>query len=198
MDEVGNTLDISAFKHVVVPLGVVIGLGVARIVLSVSQYIERRDQVRASWIHALWTTLLFLLFVGLWWVVWGFRHAEAERWSFFALIYLLAGPVLVYLPTLLLLPNVPETGQIDLGGLFDRFGRPVFLCLSGFAVWVALAELYLLQEPFWVPKRLNQAALLTAFGVGAIFPSRRVAGAIGGVALLLVVLALATLRSRLA
>ena len=67
MNEVPQTLALSAFKHTLVPIGVIIGLGVARIVMSVSLYIKDRDRVRFSLTHTIWTSLLFLLFVGLWW-----------------------------------------------------------------------------------------------------------------------------------
>lgn len=65
MDETPQMLDVGAFKHVVVPIGVIIGLGVARIVMSVSQYIQKRERVRFSAIHVVWSAFLFLLFVGL-------------------------------------------------------------------------------------------------------------------------------------
>ena len=197
MDGTPQMLETGAFKHVIVPIGVIIGLGVARIVMSLSQYVQQRGRVRFSVVHSVWTAFLFLLFVGLWWVLWGWRHVEAERWSFFALIYLLVGPALIYLPSLLLLPEVPETGELDLGDLFDRVGRPIFLCIAGFGLWLACAELYLLREPLLIPKRANQAVLVGATLVAAAFPSRRVAGGAGAFTLVLAVVTLATLRARL-
>ena len=197
MDETPQMLDVGAFKHVVVPIGVIIGLGVARIVMSVSQYIQKRERVRFSAIHVVWSIFLFLLFVGLWWLLWGLRYVEAERWSYFTLIYLLAGPALLYLPSILLLPEVPDTGKLDLGSLFERVGRPVFLCLAGFALWLACAELYLLRDPFLVPQRANQGVALGLFLIAAVFPSRRMATGVGVVVLVQAVVALATWRATL-
>ncbi len=198
MDEAQQTLAPGAFKHVVVPIGVVIGLGVGRIVMMVSQYVAQHERIRASAVDALWSAMLFVMFVGVWWIVWGLSHVPAERWSFFALLYLVMGPVLIYLPSLLLLPDVPKEGALDLGGLFDRLRPLVLLCMAAFVVWLACAELYLMREPLWIPKRANQAVLCVAFLVGAAFPSRRVAGVVGSVALAAILVALATLRSRLA
>jgi hypothetical protein len=191
-------LEPGAFKHVIVPIGVIIGLGVARIVMSLSHYVQQRSRVRFSAVHALWTTVLFLLFVGLWWVLWGWRHVEAERWSFFTLIYLLVGPALIYLPSLLLLPEVPSSGELDLGSLFDEVGRPIFLCLAGFGLWLACAELYLLREPLLIPKRANQSVLVGAALVAAAFPSRRIAAGVGALILAVAVVTLATFRAKLA
>ena len=197
MDETPQVLDLSAFKHAVVPIGVIIGLGVARIVMSMSQYIQLRERVRFSAIHAIWTTLLFLCFVGVWWILWGLRNVEAERWTFFTLIYLLAGPALIYLPSILLLPEVPDAGELDLGSLFDRMGRPIFLCLLGFGLWLACTGLYLLREPFFAPQRAVQGLCVGAFLIGAVFPSRRMAAVVGTLMLAAVILALATFRANL-
>ena len=195
--EVSETLDISAFKHVVVPIGVVIGLGVARIVTSVSHYMQQRARVRFSWAHAVWSILLFLWFVGLWWISWGLRQVDADLWSYFTLIYLLVGPSLMYLATTLLLPDVPNEGTLDLGGRFESVGRGFFLCLAAFTVWLACAELALLREPFLVPKRGFQATLLVILSTGAAFPSRRNAAILGALTLPLMIVVLATVRAKL-
>jgi hypothetical protein len=198
VDETPQTLDLGAFKHLVVPIGVIIGLGVARIVMSMSQYIQQHKRVRFSAIHAVWTTVLFLVFVGLWWFLWGMRSVEAERWSYFTLIYLLAGPALLYLPSMLLLPEVPDAGELDLGSLFERAGRPVFLCLAGFALWLACTEVYLLRQPFLVPQRAFQGVSVGALLIGAVFPSRRMAAAVGALTLVVVAVSWATVRAKLA
>ncbi|MDJ0851436.1 MAG: hypothetical protein QNK04_23925 [Myxococcota bacterium] len=197
MEEIQQTLAPGAFKHVVVPIGVVIGLGVGRIVMMMSNYAADRGRVRFSAVHTLWSALLFIMFLGVWWIVWGLSQVPAERWSFFALVYLVTGPVLIYLPSILLLPDLPERGSLDLGDVFDRLGAPVLLCMAGFVIWLACAELYLLREPFLIPKRANQAVIFGAFMLGSAFPSRRMAGVMGSVALGATLVALATLRAQL-
>jgi hypothetical protein len=198
MDETSQTMDLGAFKHVIVPIGVVIGLGIARTVVSVSQYIQQRRRVRFSAIHAVWSVSLFLFFVGLWWIMWGLRSVEAERWSFFTLLCLLAGPALLYLPSILLLPEVPDAGELDLGTLFDEASRPFFLCLAGFTLWLASAQLYLLREPFLAPQRATQGVAVGLFLIAAVFPSRRMAAGVGVVVLVLLAVTMATVRAKLA
>ncbi len=197
MNDAPETLDPGAFKHVVVPIGVVIALGVARIVTAASQYIQNRERVRLSWAHTAWSGVLFLWFVGMWWISWGLRHADADRWTYFTLIFLLVGPSLMYLAATLLLPEVPAEGELDLAGRFDEIGRAFFLCLAGFVVWLVGAEMLLLEEPFAVPKRANQSLALALFATGAAFPSRRTASILGLLVLALAVFGLATVRARL-
>ena len=142
--------------------------------------------------------ILFLWFVGLWWIVWGLRRVEADLWSFFTLIFLLLGPCLLYLATTLLIPGVPEKGEIDLNERIETLGRAFFLCLIGFLLWLVTSEIWLLHDPWIVlPKRVFQTIALVLFGLGVAFPTRRVIGLTGFIALPLVVGALATVRSQL-
>jgi hypothetical protein len=193
-----TTLDVSAFKHVVVPIGVVVGLGVARTMTQASHYIQHRERVRFSLGHALWCSVLFLWFVGLWWIAWGLRNVDAELWSFFTLIFLLLGPCLMFLAASLLLPDLPDVGELDLGARLEALARPFFLCLIGFLLWLFGTEVWLQREPWVVlPKRLLQSTALGIFAAGALFPSRRVATVLGAIALPLVIVALATVRAKL-
>ena len=199
MDETPQTLDLGAFKHVVVPIGVIIALGVARIVSTVSSYTQHHTRVRFSAAHAIWSLILFLWFVGLWWIAWGLRHVDADLWSFFTLIFLLVGPCLLFMATTLLLPDVPAEGELDLAERIEGMGRPFFLSLGAFLLWLVCSEIWLLEEPWMVlPKRLFQGTALIVFSVGAAFPRRRVATALGVVTLPLLVVALATVRAKLA
>ena len=180
-----------------VPIGVVIGLGVARIVIATSHYVANRERVRFSAVHSLWSVLLFVMLLGVWWILWGLSHAEAERWTFFALLYLVGGPILIYLPSTLLLPDVPDEGTLDLADTFDRLGQTMMASMALFVVWLAGAEIYLLSKPVWDLTRIPQSLVCGAFVVGAAFPSRRVAAVVGAVSLLVILASFTTLRTRL-
>jgi hypothetical protein len=191
-------LEVSAFKHVVVPIGVIVGLGVARTMTTASEYIQHRERVRFSVGHTLWCAFLFLWFVGLWWIAWGLRTVDAELWSFFTLIFLLVGPCLMFLAAALLMPDLPERGELDLGERLETIGRPFFLCLMGFLLWLVGSELWLRQEPLiLLPKRVLQSVAVALFAIGALFPSRRTATLLAAFALPLAIFALATVRAKL-
>lgn len=195
---VDGTLEMSAFKHLIVPIGVIIGLGVARIVSAASSYVQHRDRVRFAGSHSLWFVLIFLWFVGLWWIVWSLRHVPEEAWSFWALIFLLVGPALMYLATTLLLPDLPTDGELDLGQRLEDVARPFCLALAGVVAWLAWTEIWLLAESWWVlPKRLSQVGTTALFVAGAVVPSRRVMLGIGCIALPVLLVALSTVRAKL-
>ena len=198
MPEELETLDIAAFKHVVVPIGVVIALGVARMITAASQYLQHRDRVRFSVGQALWSAVLFLWLVGLWWIAWGLHQVDAELWSYFTLIFLLLGPCLMYLATTLVLPDLPDEGELDLGARLAANGTAFFCALIGVMLWLVLSEVWLLREP-WIllPKRVFQGTAVTLFAIGAVAPTRRTVAVIGALALPLVIVAMATVRGQL-
>ncbi len=191
------TLDISAFKHVMVPFGVVIGMGLAFVVGGASRYLSERKRVRVSWEYMVWVAILFLWFVLLWWIAWGLRLVPADKWTFSALMFLLIGPALLYMASSLILPAVPAEGELDLGERFSEVGRPFFLCLAGVVMWLGVSEIWLGGEPFASPKRLNQMIGLALLAVGVVRPTKRVAGVIGVLVLAIIVGATHTIRSKL-
>ena len=194
-----DTIDSGAFRHILVPIGVVIALGVARIVTGAASYVQYRDRVRFSAAHAVWCIILFLWFVGLWWIMYGFRQVAGSSWSYFTLIFLLLGPSLLYLTATLLLPEVPDQGALDLEELLERLARPLFLSLGSVLLWLITAEITLLNDPWIVlPKRLLQGSVLTLFGLGALFPSRKMVTVLGAITLPVVIVAFATVRDTLA
>lgn len=192
-----DSLDIEPFKHALMPVGVLVGLGLSRVVVAVSLYIEHRERIRYVPVHAIWTCILLLLFVGIWWALWQLRTIEAEVMTFPLLIYLLVGPCLMYLPSTLLLPPVPESGQLDLSDLFERVGRPVFLSLGAFFLWAVSLQIFLRGHPPLDVPRISQGILVMLYMVAAVFPSRRIAAVLGSVTLVLVSLSLAFVRGKL-
>lgn len=193
-----DTLDLSAFKHVVVPVGVVIALGVARIVSAASDYTQRRGRTRFALSHTLWSTTLTLIFVGLWWTVWGLRHIDASLWSFFTLVFLLIGPCFLFMAASLILPDVPDEGTLDLGKQLEDVGRAFFLCMLGFLLWLVAVETWLLQEPWLVlPKRALQLMAFAIFSIGALRPEWRILSVLGVLFATTLIVILATFRANL-
>ncbi len=190
-------MEASAFRHVVVPLGVVIGLGVGRMVTTLASYFDNRRNLRFCSAHVLWTAVTFIWLVGLWWVLWQFQHVDADRWSFFSMFLLLLGPASLYLAVSLLLPAVQPGEALDLGTRFDEVGRAFFLCLLAAIAWLGICEVVLLQADLLDPRRFGQAAVAVLVGAAAARPSRRFANVVGVLVLVLAVIAFSTFRAGL-
>ena len=190
-------IDTAAFKHVVVPLGVIIGLGVVHIITALSKYLENRSNVRFDIAHSIWTAITLLWFVGLWWLLWKFRVVEVGHWSFFSLLLLLLGPSILYFAASLLLPSTQPGESLDLGDRFDQVGRLFFLCLCGTGIWLGIAEIVLLRQSITEPHRFGQLAVVILLAICAAFPSRRIAKYTGLLILFLAIIAFSTFRAGL-
>ena len=71
--------------------------------------------------------LIFLVQVQLWWALFSLR--EIAHWSFPDFLVVLMQAVLVYLATAFLVPNVPESGRVDLRDCYFREARWYFAAL---------------------------------------------------------------------
>ena len=117
------------------------------------------------------------------------RYSQAYLPDFCA-----AGTVLVILLVAELVAIILTLAAYEPGKFLTELAKT-----SMFLLWLALSEMWLLREPWIVlPKRIFQSVALTLFALGAALPSRRMATVLGAIALPLVILALATVRAKLA
>ena len=179
------------------PVGVLVGLGLVRIVVAVSSYIEDRERVRFSVVHGIWVANLLLLFIGLWWALWQLRTLQADQVTISLLMFLLIGPCLMYVPSTLLLPDLPQSEKLDLRSIFERVGRPVFCSVAALFVWMIAAQVYLRGFSPFDPPRMAQGALVAIMLLAAWFPSQRSAAIVGAILFIIVGLSFATVRASL-
>jgi hypothetical protein len=99
-------LDFRAFAFIITLAAVVNGLGIVRWLAGFAEYLRRKNtlNVKHYWVLNLAATFHFMLHILLWWTLWGVR--EGSTFNFLTYLYLLTGPVLLFLGTALLLPNV--------------------------------------------------------------------------------------------
>lgn len=107
------TVDSASFVFIIALAGVVNGLGIVRWLTGFTEYIRRRSSlsVEPYWVFALAACFQFLLHILFWWSLWGMRGNATI--NFLSYLYLLSGPILLYVATALLMPNVEDDG-IDL------------------------------------------------------------------------------------
>jgi hypothetical protein len=126
--------DYRAFAYVISLAAVINGLGLVRLLGAFAEYLRNQGRVEIAnyWVFNLWVLFQFLLHILLWWSLWNMR--EIEFLNFGMYLYLLAGPVILYLGTSLLVPN-PQEGRIELRIHYFHI-RPVFFTVMGlFWLW---------------------------------------------------------------
>ena len=132
------SLDFRAFAFVITLAAVVNGLGIVRWLTAFSEYIRQKQSldIQHYWVFNLLAAYQFLLHILLWWSLWNVR--EAANFNFVIYLYLLSGPVLLFLGTSLLTPSVATDG-VDVRKHFSAVRTTYSTVLALTWLWVIFA-----------------------------------------------------------
>ena len=99
-------LNFPAFAFIMTLAAVINGMGIVRLLASFAEYLRRQSNLEIVhyWVFNLWIAFQFLLHILLWWSLWNTRAAEA--FTFLHYLYLLSGPILLYLGASLFIPDL--------------------------------------------------------------------------------------------
>ena len=103
------TNELASFAFIITLAAVINGLGIVRWVTSLAEYLRRREsmQVEHDWVFTLFAAFQFMLHILMWWSLWSVRGAGEI--NFLKYVYLLVGPVLLYLGTSVLVPDIEDS-----------------------------------------------------------------------------------------
>ena len=91
------------FLHVRALLGILLGLGLARLLSGMARFIQHPGRQPVYAVHLGWAAFLFVLLTHLWW--WEFRLTLVQDWTYAIYAVLIANIVLLYLLCTLLFPD---------------------------------------------------------------------------------------------
>ena len=131
-----------AFNYIATLASVINALGIVRMLIRFSEYLQRGKSLKINhdWTVKLLIVHQFLLHILLWWVLWGIR--ETNNLHYLTYVYMLMGPILLFLGTSLLTPEIVDN-EVNFPEIFGRvrgtysttlilvwawalFARPVF------------------------------------------------------------------------
>lgn len=155
-----------------------LSFGIANIVMMIpALFAERRTELKNYWIHSSWIILLLLVYLELFWHT--LEIFSIEDWQFHDYLYIIIGPVLLFIATQLLLPDPADTNTRDLKTFYFEVARKFFLILALLQVWIIGVDL-VLRKGFTAAGGFNAVAIvivlilasskqpgLHAFGTGA-------------------------------
>lgn len=106
-------VDAASFVFIIALAGVVNGLGIVRWLTGLTEYIRQRSSldIQLYWVFALTACFQFFLHILFWWSLWSLRGTASI--NFLSFVYMLTGPILLFVGTALLMPNV-DSDEIDL------------------------------------------------------------------------------------
>ncbi len=115
--------------------------GVVNIIAGLAVVVDKRTPVKADTVHTSWVLLLLLLHFNLFWHV--LDILSIEEWKFLEFLYIMAGAMLIFFATQLLLPDPSSADAGDLRALYFNISRQFFSFLALVQVWVLGVDLLL-------------------------------------------------------
>ncbi|MDB5535661.1 MAG: hypothetical protein JWQ65_536 [Devosia sp.] len=95
------------FPHVRIVMGMVIGLGITRLLMGVAGLVQHPKRAKLSAIHLLWAGSMLIELIHFWW--WQFALFQLTNWTFGIFFFLIAYTILLFLQAAILFPdNISE------------------------------------------------------------------------------------------
>jgi hypothetical protein len=91
------------FPHVRIVMGMVVGLGITRLLMGYAGLIQHPKRARLSLIHLLWGFSILVELVLFWW--WEFELYNVQHWNFGLFAFLIGYSVTLFLLAALLFPD---------------------------------------------------------------------------------------------
>jgi hypothetical protein len=91
------------FTHIRIVMGMVIGLGVTRLLSGVARIVQHPSQYRLYGVHLAWVASVLLMLVHFWW--WQFGLYQIPLWTFGIYLFIIGYAVILFLLCALLFPD---------------------------------------------------------------------------------------------
>ena len=127
-------------EYLLVIIGLILGLGIAQILMGLVDYLQNRERVRWSRPQLVWMLALFVLQVQYWYMM----HDADLGQDFGRYLAALLFPTVLFLATGVLVPKVPDDRPLDLVARYHANQRWFFaLCGLGLATLIVYGQLVL-------------------------------------------------------
>jgi hypothetical protein len=103
------------FPHIRIVMGMVIGLGVARLLSGLARIVQHPKQYRLYSVHLAWVASVLLMLVHFWW--WEFGLFQIDSWTFGKYLFVIGYAIVLFLLCALLFPDSMQ----DYRGYEDYF-----------------------------------------------------------------------------
>lgn len=91
------------FPHVRIVMGMIVGLGITRLLMTVAGLIQHPQRAKISSLHLLWVVSILVELVLFWW--WEFSLFKLESWTFGITLFLIFYAITLFLMAALLSPD---------------------------------------------------------------------------------------------
>jgi len=161
---------VDAFSYLSVLLSIILGLGLTQLLTAVGRVIRHRDRVSVDWLPMLWAVALLIVYVQVWWSMFGLR--QLRSWTFLEFLVVLAQTVTLYMMAALLLPDEIDASGVDLRGYYERHHRWFFAFFLATLV-ISVGKDVLINGRLPEPLNLAFHVVFAAICLSAILVRRR-------------------------
>lgn len=133
------------FPHIRIVMGMVVGLGITRLLMGIAGLIQHPARAKLSAIHLLWALSVLIELVLFWW--WEFALYEVTDWSFGIFAFLIGYALTLFLMAALLFPD----NIADYAGWEDLFlrRRHWFFAIFGLTFVLDIVDTVIKGEPYF-------------------------------------------------
>ena len=164
---------VEIFPHVRVIMGMVLSLGLARLLSGLARFIQHPGKLPIYPVHLAWVASMLLLLVHFWW--WEYRLYATPQWTVTLYLFLIAYTIVLYALCALLFPDDIE----EYSGYEDYFlsRRRWFFGLLGVAFVFDYLDTLIKgrehAELFGIEYEIRVPIYLALCTVAAVWPNRR-------------------------
>ena len=126
-------MDVSSSLLVAMMFVVVLSIGIGNILMGLSSLLSQRSPREIDWLPTSWVLLLLLQHLNMFWHT--LTILEVEEWGFGGFLYVVTGPILLFLATSLLLADPAYEGSSDASAHYFRVARRFFSIMAVLMLW---------------------------------------------------------------
>ncbi|MFY0625016.1 MAG: hypothetical protein JXR07_01895 [Reichenbachiella sp.] len=114
-----------AFEYFVVMSSLILGLGIAQILMGFSDLIAHYSQVRFSLTHIIYAIVVFIIHLQDWWYSYQYS-LQIENWTFLLTIGLFTFHIILFLQARILFPTGARSQETDMVKYFGENWRLLY------------------------------------------------------------------------
>ena len=137
----------------------IVSMGIGNILVSLADIFNHATPSRRVKVHVGWILLLLLVHFNLFWHT--REILNVENWQFGGFLLAIAGPVLMFFATSILLTDPPDDPQPSLTSFFHKLGRRFFVMFALMQAWIVVVG-YSMSGGFVTTDIVNVCLLILA------------------------------------
>lgn len=114
------------FEYVVVLTSIILGLGIAQILMGFSDIVAHWEQTRFCAPHAIYALVVFLIHIQDWWFSYQYSF-DVQEWTLQLVLGILLFPIILFLQARLLFPTGTRRNETDMVKYFDDQWRLLYI-----------------------------------------------------------------------